>query len=79
MSLKARIERIEASANAGERVYGVTYVNPDGRKDVEPGMVYLLKRAEQMTVAEFEQRYPGGVLIRVTYGEDWRHEHQNTD
>ena len=77
MTIKTRLDKLEASACAGERVIGITYTQ-DWREEHPPGIVKLIgrHRGEQMRIEEFERRYPGGTLIRVEFVKDWRNDHQ---
>jgi hypothetical protein len=79
-NVRNRLDRLAARLQPTDKVIGYYYdVEEADWHDHVPGVVTLCRPPhEQMTVEEFQRRYPYGTLIRVTYDEDWRNERQST-
>ncbi len=69
------MKRIHAlEARAGEKVFGIQYINAEWHPDpvARSGMVHISETDEVLTLDAFNAAYPAGKLIRVVYVQEWR-------
>ncbi len=64
--LTRRIDALEQCAGMRNVAYAVGFTGIDGCQDIE-----ICGTGDRMTVAEFAQRYPAGVIVKVMYEDLW--------
>lgn len=67
-SINNRVNDLEKKNVKSPKGYGV-YYPPDDWDERRRGMVDA--GGELMTEDEFKQRYPAGILFRITYDQTW--------